>query len=207
MSRISTVLFDADGVLQRGPTGWISHWASLIDSPDRLDDFVQDIFAAEYPHLSGEPGFEAAIQAVLDKWHSDRPLEDAMRLWFMIEPDEDNLSLVRAVRQQGVSVGLATNQHLPRYQYMMSNFGYAEMFDHLFVSCKMGVAKPSLAYFEDIVDQLGCEPGELLFFDDNPDNVAAACEAGLAAETFRIPEGRARLEQLLAQYEVPFGAA
>jgi glucose-1-phosphatase len=58
---------------------------------------------------------------------------------------------------------------------------YAEtiaLFDRAFISSDMGCRKPEEAAFRRVAAELGCEPEELLFFDDHPDNVAGARRCG-----------------------------
>jgi putative hydrolase of the HAD superfamily len=54
-------------------------------------------------------------------------------------------------------------------------------FDKLFLSYLTGNAKPGAASFQDVVAHFACAPGDIVFFDDNAGNVAAAREQGLHA--------------------------
>ena len=50
--------------------------------------------------------------------------------------------------------------------------------ENIFLSCETGLLKPDEQAFEHVVTTLGCEPGEVLFFDDNPLNSSAADRYG-----------------------------
>jgi len=50
--------------------------------------------------------------------------------------------------------------------------------ENIFLSCKTGFLKPDTQAYEHVVVTLGCEPHEVLFFDDNPINVHAAEDFG-----------------------------
>lgn len=52
-------------------------------------------------------------------------------------------------------------------------------FDHVFVSSDIGHRKPERAAFEFIGQALDLPLSAILFFDDLPDNVAGAADAGL----------------------------
>ena len=57
-----------------------------------------------------------------------------------------------------------------------------EHFDGVYLSHEMGLVKPDLEAFEHTVTGLACDPGRVLFLDDNQINVEGAREAGLRAE-------------------------
>ncbi|MDQ1429140.1 MAG: putative hydrolase of the superfamily, partial [Acidimicrobiaceae bacterium] len=54
-------------------------------------------------------------------------------------------------------------------------------------SCRLRAVKPEPAAFTAALAVLGCEPGEVVFFDDRQANVAAAAELGLRATLFTDP--------------------
>lgn len=57
-------------------------------------------------------------------------------------------------------------------------------FKDQFISCEMRLLKPSRAIYEESVRRIGLMAGEILFIDDNEDNVVAAREAGMQARLF-----------------------
>jgi len=71
---------------------------------------------------------------------------------------------------------------------------FGERFDRFFLSYQTGLLKPDQAAFLQVVASYGCPPQEILFFDDNPLNVAAARSEGIAS--VRV-EGPAQLESAL----------
>ncbi len=74
-------------------------------------------------------------------------------------------------------------------------------FDHLFLSYETGHYKPMRTAFEQVTAHFGCKPGDVLFLDDSPRNVAAAIEVGLdARRVYGGGECRAVVErELLAR--------
>ena len=56
-----------------------------------------------------------------------------------------------------------------------------DFFEKVFLSCDLGVEKPSPAIFRAVVEGIGCAPGEILFFDDSEENCEAARRCGLEA--------------------------
>jgi catechol 2,3-dioxygenase-like lactoylglutathione lyase family enzyme len=139
---IEAVLFDADGVVQTTAEGWRNALGGLCGDPSRTETFLQAVFDAERPALTGHSNFESSLAAVLESWECAAGVEDALRVWEMIEPSEAVLSIVDRLRTSGTRVGLATNQQTVRARFMTQELGYAARFDDLFYSCHLGAAKP-----------------------------------------------------------------
>lgn len=195
---IAAVLFDADGVIQRPAPAWRPLLVALCPDPARGEEFLADLFAAERPCLMGTGDFRDALDAVLRRWACAVGVDDALRLWTLIEPDQSALRLVRCLRTAGIRTGLATNQQRQRALYMSEVLDYAAAFDHLFYSCELGHAKPSPGYFAAVLERLDLDAAQVLFIDDHAGNVDAARAAGLSAATFHLDQGVAELARLLS---------
>ncbi len=63
----------------------------------------------------------------------------------------------------------------------------ASAFDKIFASHHIGFRKPERAAFSYICQTLAVEPSSILFFDDLPENVEGAQDAGLQAVLVRSP--------------------
>lgn len=184
VGKLSGVIFDADGVLQHaGPFGtedWI--WPAR-----RHRDFVTGFYGAASPEmLSDVAAFEAACgRALADAgW----PLDPATYLarWAQgnVIPDPAMLEDVRRLRAAGIACYLGSNQDAFWAAHMETTLGYGKLLDGLFISCRLGVAKPQAAFFEAMLAQMPHPRDELIFFDDKAANVEAALACGLEARLF-----------------------
>jgi putative hydrolase of the HAD superfamily len=200
METIRAVLLDADGVVQLPRPTWRASLEALCGDPDRTEEFLGDVFAAEKPCLTGGTDFESALAHVLRKWRSTVSVKVAMRIWTQIEPSADMLALVQSLRGSGVTVALATNQQTHRASFMTGALGYADHFDHLLYSCELGHSKPSAEYFSQALSRVMIDPTQVLFIDDHEANVSAARECGLKAEVFHLSEGVERMHGILQGY-------
>jgi putative hydrolase of the HAD superfamily len=188
--KISTVLFDADGVLQSaGPLfdhfdrreGW---------SQERLSDFFRH-FVTERPDYAGSETGDVdpvpVIAAALSDWGWTEPVDTFIREWLTLGtvPDKRALDLIATLRRHGISCGLATNQDAVRARYMHEDLGYEKLFDHHFYSARLGYAKPDAAFFRAALEVTGADPEQVLFIDDHEPNVEAARACGLHADIHR----------------------
>jgi putative hydrolase of the HAD superfamily len=197
---ITTLLWDADGVLQHGPSGW--NWRKELDRVGG-PGFAEAVFEAELPALIGRASLRTCLETVLHRWPGiDLNSDDLIGLWEMASVDPEAFAYVGEVRRRGVACHLATNQQDHRRRWMRDARGYDEAFDRSYYSCELGVAKPDPAFFAAILDDLGLRPDQVGFIDDSEPNVSAARALGIA--TYHHPRGadastlRAGVESLLA---------
>jgi putative hydrolase of the HAD superfamily len=76
---------------------------------------------------------------------------------------------------------LLSNSNALHWPRVLNDMGLGPAFDSHFVSHLTGRIKPDSDAFEHVVESLGCLPGQVLFFDDNPLNVEAAQRFGMHA--------------------------
>jgi putative hydrolase of the HAD superfamily len=198
---IRHVMFDADGVLQNLPGGWIAAAEPFFGA--RALEFLQRSYEAELPTLAGQGDHLAILTATLAEFGVTVPVADVYRgIWLSMEPVAASLAVVRALRRGGYGVHLGTNQERYRAVHMREVLGYDALFDVSCYSWELGAAKPDLAFFIEAARRIGAEPSAILFIDDNAQNVAAAREAGLSAEQWCVDDGHAVLHGLLARHGV-----
>jgi putative hydrolase of the HAD superfamily len=115
----------------------------------------------------------------------DRLLEELVRQdvmsWSHLNPE--TLDVLRQVKQQGASLSLLSNAP-HELATAISDQPAFEIFDQLFFSARLGVAKPDPAAFSAALEKLSRPAGDVLFVDDRPENVEAAATAGFRALRF-----------------------
>lgn len=191
----SAVLLDADGVLQRTPEDWYEVLLRLGG-----EDFPAACFELERPSLRGEGDFREHMQAYIDANGITCTVDDVLDPWLRIEVDRAAMEVVAQARAAGVRCYLATNQQSVRAGHMREVLRYEDVLDGCFYSFELGVAKPDPEYFRRIAERLDLPPGELLFVDDRPDNVAAARSVGLRAEEAPQHDDGATLRRIFTAY-------
>ncbi len=113
--------------------------------------------------------------------------------------DEELVSLIRHLRDEGYRTGLLSNGPASRPRHL-EQLGIAGDFDAIIVSGCEGLLKPDPAIFELALERLGVAAEETVFVDDSRMNVVAARQIGLHATRFR---GFASLRKWLQSLGVP----
>ena len=200
MAAPKAVLWDADGVLQRGIASWDERFSDAVDG--KVEAFEAVVWGELELALTGQLDMVAHVhQAIEDLGITDR--DAVFGLWRLLDPVPESRDLVTSLRSSGVPCYLATNQDNLRASTMRELMGYDDLLDGSYYSCEVGAAKPDAAYFLHIADDLGVVPRELVFVDDAPVNVDAAAELGVAAVLWQYDEGIDVLRERLGAVGVP----
>jgi putative hydrolase of the HAD superfamily len=181
---VKTFVFDADGVLCVGERFDLALEKRHGIPRARLAPFFSGPFSE---CVLGRADLKEMLAPHLSEWGWSRSVEELLGFWFQCEHvvSADVLACVRALRKKGHLCALATNQEKHRASYMRREMRLAEEFDHIFVSCELGAAKPERVFFDRVKDQLTTAAAEICLLDDSERNVIGARAAGWSAIWYR----------------------
>jgi putative hydrolase of the HAD superfamily len=191
---VKTFVFDADGVLCVGERFDIALEKQHRIPRARLAAF----FAGPFSEcVLGRRDLKEVLPSHLAEWGWQGSVEALLAFWFQCEDVvcAEALACVRALRKKGHVCALGTNQERHRAAYMRREMRLAEEFDHIFVSCELGAAKPDITFFQRVETQLGSTESEICLIDDSERNVVAAKTAGWSAVWYRSVTDLAAIEK------------
>lgn len=96
--------------------------------------------------------------------------------------DESTKQLIHST-SQSCRVVCGTNTMAEHYNFHKGRGDYA-LFDRVYASHLMGVAKPRTDFFKRILEQENVRPDETVFCDDLPENVESAGSLGIHSFLF-----------------------
>jgi putative hydrolase of the HAD superfamily len=128
---------------------------------------------------------EAAGVAISDE-HLPHIVECETLMWLRANPEA--LELAREIRAAGARIAILSNIPHDLLHDVQSRFDWLDEFEVQVWSCEHGVIKPDAAIYQICLDALGCDPQRTLFFDDRPNNVEGARQAGMEAHVFESVE-------------------
>lgn len=179
-----TFVFDADGVLCVGDR-FDAVLARQHGIPrERLASFFAGPFAE---CIVGRSDLKALLRPRIAEWGWRGSVDELLAFWFQCEHVvcAPALACVRTLRKRGHVCALGTNQEQHRAAYLRREMRLAEEFDHVFVSCELGAAKPDRAFFDRVAERLSAPASDLCLIDDSERNVLAARAAGWRAIWYR----------------------
>lgn len=186
MRTIRAVLFDFGGVLaDEGFSDGLEALAGEQDLP--VADMTREGMRAVYDSgfvvgRGGEADFWALLRERTGLRGDDASLTKRILAGFIVRPWM--LELVQRLRSLGYVTGILSDQtdwldRLDAGQHFLRSF------DRVYNSYHLGKGKRDPSLFSDVAADLGLRPAQILFIDDNADNVGRARAAGMQALHFR----------------------
>ncbi len=114
--------------------------------------------------------------------------EDLLLTLFHPVIDQRVWQLILELKAGGHRVVCGTNSFERHYLYHLERGEYA-VFDRVYASHIIKVAKPAVAFFRHILSEEGWRAADTYFVDDRPANVAAAASLGMHALLYESYEG------------------
>ena len=117
-------------------------------------------------------------------------------------PYEGSRNLLNTLRENGVKVGVLSNQG-KFTKDILETHNFYDLCDFIFLSEEMGVMKPSQEFFDYAIDAAGVDPIEMVYFGDRIDHdVIPSQLAGM--QSALVHQGPHRLQELSATPDYMF---
>lgn len=88
------------------------------------------------------------------------------------------VNLIKDLRALGVGLNVLSNTNAPHAE-VISEKGWYEMFDRVFLSHKIHLRKPDKKAYEYVLNKLGVKGSDCVYVDDLPENLIPAKELGM----------------------------
>lgn len=181
------LIFDADGVLIE-PWGF----AKALETQHGIQRAqTREFFLGPFQQaLVGNASLAQILPDYLTQWGWKHSLDEFVQLWLQSEdlPHIPLLARVTQLREQGEICCVASNQEPVRARYIEQQMTFSEKFDALFFSCDLGTLKPQHNFYRAVQKALGVEAEQIHFWDDSPQHVEGAIEAGWNAHLYQDQE-------------------
>jgi len=179
---VTIILFDLGGVLfELSGIQKISHWTGGRLAPEQLLErwlASPSVRAFECGRIDF-PAFRHALKQELELAVSDDEFEKTFKAWIRhLFPGTKELLADLSPRYR---LACFSNTNDVHWHIIRNDFDVLSCFEKTFASCEIGLVKPDPEAFDHVLAGLGCEPAQVLFFDDSSTNVAAAEACGMNA--------------------------
>jgi len=185
-SNYKVILFDLGGVLLKLGDP-ISTFSLRLDESDFLRTWIMSpsVRALE----SGQIDSETFAERMIAEMDLSMDTEELLRR-FNGWPDgfyPHAIDLIARMPSR-YSCAILSNTNAIHWQQVDVPGNFGDRFDRYFLSYQTGLLKPDQDAFLQVIASYACVPQEILFFDDNPINVAAARDEGLSAVLVQGPD-------------------
>ena len=184
---IRAITFDLGGVLEDvGPAeDFVFGWRARLGLTDGQ---VERLL---WPLTRADPGDQVKTGAVTEAQYRQQCL-DAIGLagraadefmasfwnWYCGALDTELVSFAARLRPR-YQTAILSNSVAGARREEQARFGFADLIDVIIYSDEAGLAKPDPQVYRLLCAELGVEPSDVVFLDNRPVNVKAACELGI----------------------------
>jgi putative hydrolase of the HAD superfamily len=181
---IKAVLFDADGVVLKKYKYFSEIFSEEYKVPlEKVTPFFKEKFALIQ---KGKADLKQQIAPFLKTWGWQGTVDDFVRYWHKsdVAVNPAVLEVISGLRKKGIKCYLATDQDAYRAKYIQETLKFNEIFDHAFYSCDLGFRKSESEFFTNVLSLLKLKPEEVIFWDDDQENVKVAAALGINANRY-----------------------
>ena len=179
-SRKPVIVFDYGGVLATAEKEEFHAFVANAFSikPQEVRDLLKQVRKVRKKVKDGDLAWETVAKehgVVLQKNWSERCEE---QLLARVHERPKMMDLVRTLKQGGYQVAMLSNVSR-REAKLVKKLGYYDPFHPVILSCEIGVSKPKLQSFMILLRRLKRKGKEVVFIDDQEQNIEAASKLGI----------------------------
>jgi len=196
---ISAVLFDIGGVLIE--LNGLPSLAKLLNSQQSHDEIYKNWMSspAVIAHETGKISSDVFAQQIVKDLNINLSPDAFMANFatWIVGTFPNTFDLLHAI-PDNITLAALSNTSAAHWVHVEKT-GLTDKIDHLFLSHEIGHLKPDHQAFKAAAEGLALPAEEIIFFDDNIDNVNAANAFGFNAYQAFNPE---QVKQVLMQYKL-----
>lgn len=152
-----------------------------------------EIFKKYETGFYSDDEFRDVVRQTLSYPLNDQEIDDAWNALLLDVPKERIDYIENLSYQYPVYLLSNTNAiHIDKCQHYFRTIhgipDFRKLFTHAFMSFEMGLWKPDYAIYQKVLDEINLKPEEVLFIDDNVENIEAAKDLGIQVIKINPPE-------------------
>ena len=178
---IKNIIFDLGNVLVKySPENFLNKYVKK----ENQEDFIINIFKSkDWLELDrGTLSYEDAIEVFTKRVPEEKEsIEKLFRenISSCISPIEENVEIMRKLKNNGYNVYILSNFHQPAFEYIRESWDFIREFNGDVVSCYYHYIKPERNIYETLLNKYNLTPSETIFIDDVDANINGAKELGI----------------------------
>ena len=178
---IKNIIFDLGNVLVKySPENFLNKYVKK----ENQEDFIINIFKSkDWLELDrGTLSYEDAIEVFTKRVPEEKEsIEKLFRenISSCISPIEENVEIMRKLKNNGYNVYILSNFHQPAFEYIRESWDFIREFNGDVVSCYYHYIKPEREIYETLLNKYNLTPSETIFIDDVDTNINGAKELGI----------------------------
>lgn len=174
---IKALLIDGDGVVLKPAKKMFSQRLKNEYGIEIPISFWKEV----YPKIRlGKASLEKELKKRIKSWGWQKSVDELLDYWWTPQnnPNPPVLKILNKLRDKGVKCYLASDNNKYRADLLMKG-DLGKHFDGGFFSCNLGYTKDEKEFYQVIFKETGLKPEEIIFIDDEKENVQMAKSVGI----------------------------
>lgn len=197
MRKIKAVVFDFGNVIINiNPENTLEAFSELtFKSTSKIKQLFEEnsIYQKFETGFLTEGEFRDSVRQTLSYPLNDNEIDKAWNALLLDVPFERieylrNLSLEYPIYLLSNTNSIHIKKCLQIFKSQHGIPDFRKIFKEVFLSYQMGLWKPDYKIYHHVIGNLQLKPEEILFLDDNTDNIAAASDLGIKTVKINPPE-------------------
>lgn len=176
-TRIKAIIFDLGGVVVHGGyLDFLKHYCLECLTPLGKKQILKLEHEVNLGKIS-EAEFYQQLQTVFGVHLTAKKMHDLIVK--KMRPNKALLRLLPRIKKSKIVMFTNSIGHIAAEVLRMGRHPIRPLFDRVFDSAKIHLAKPDLKSYRYLIKKLKIKPGEALLVDDRPENIRAAKKNGM----------------------------
>lgn len=180
---IKAITFDLDGVyFVNGKSNFINNLVKLGVSEDEAKRVFLKSDEMNHQYKEGKMTDDEFWNFANSEWKLNKTPSELMELLISgYEVDQNVIETVKNVRKNGYKTLICTNNFPARINGLQERFKFLDDFDGKSISYEVGFSKPDPKIYQKLIEVSGVSANEIVYADDNNDNISEAQKLGINA--------------------------
>jgi HAD superfamily hydrolase (TIGR01509 family) len=192
---IKGITFDLDGVYFKRKKSFLDILVDLGVSLEKAKEIFSESKEMNKFYKTGKMNDNEFWTWAIKEWNLNISVEEIIKLLIdSYQVNEEVVEVVRKLRERGYKTLICSNNFPARIEGLDKRFNFLNDFDVSVFSYQVGWTKPNKEIFQELVNQSGLKPEEIVFSDDDETKMIGAKEIGI--NTFLFTNFEEFLESL-----------
>lgn len=176
---IKAVIFDMDGVLIQEYCYAGKLFEKMFGIPN--ERFFEILKKNRFLVRGREDGpLFNSFKDLLKEYNVEMDEKRFWDLWLKnFKVNQDVVDFALSLKKSGKKLGILSDNIFERTEYIRKSFSWIKKFDYVLFSSDVSLTKSDTKFFEILVEKFDLKPEEMIFIDDDEENIKIAKKVGL----------------------------
>ncbi len=187
VSNYKTIIFDFGGVIGSDSDRWEDEYRKVVEESGLTAEKLHELYNKHWPKLSIGAELASTFWDEVYELAPKKPIRGTLEKYYEdgVRGNKDVLLIAAKLREKGFKIGVITNTAVDWVDIKMRKFGLKDIFNGVYCSCTVGVAKPDPRIYLTAIQNMKTTVRETIFVDDREENLVACEKLGIKGLLFR----------------------